>query len=333
MRGLGEVNALVMYVGYLPPGTCVFTTVIYNVPMGSWDEVCIICGISPSADPQGSGPSWLFTHWDGQQGAEFAKIVAEVVSINGGDSIETLAIVSDALLRDIYENNDTIDLLRKVMPGLCDWSGFKRCMAIGQFGDDGEATREGDDENFPDGRQVEVRLVEGFDSASFNKVLKVDDRGEEKAEFAYSWCGAFEGNPNLFTSEGCYHYLHAWIDWSTLPPRKQAFPSDPAPLPFGAELYEIVNSQKMLRSENLAHLPRLNRSADKLFLDESDGELPCIDYDGIIETVRQFQSYFHPARQGSKHLARAIRDGLRGSELLPSIMRDFRCWMFVRPDL
>jgi hypothetical protein len=221
--------------------------------MGSWDEVCIICGISPSADPQGSGPSWLFAQWEGQQSKDLVEIVAEVVSINGDDSIETLAIVSDALLRSIYENSGTIDLLRKVMPGLCDWSGFKRCIAIGQFNDDGEATREGDDEishaNIPDGRQVEVRLVEGFDSASFNKILKVDDQGEEKAEFAYSYCGAFEANPNIFTSEGCYHYLHAWIDWTALPPRKQAFPSDPAPLTFGAELYEIVNSQEMLRGE------------------------------------------------------------------------------------
>jgi hypothetical protein len=40
-----------------------------------------------------------------------------------------------------------------------------------------------------------------------------------------------------------------------------------------------------------------------------------------------------PARRGSEYIAKAIRDGLRKEELLPAIMRDFRCWMFVRPDM
>jgi hypothetical protein len=64
-------------------------------------------------------------------------------------------------------------------------------------------------------------------------------------EFVYSQCR----DSNIFVSEGCYHYLHAWIDWEVLPPRNNAFPSDPAPLPFGPELYEIVNSAEGLRGE------------------------------------------------------------------------------------
>ena len=76
-----------------------------------------------------------------------------------------------------------------------------------------------------------------------------------------------------------------------------------------------------------------DRTADRRFLDNSTAALSCIDYDGIVDTVEQFQSYFSPARRDSQHIAKAIRDGLRGEELLPAIMRDFRCWMFVRPDM
>jgi hypothetical protein len=71
---------------------------------------------------------------------------------------------------------------------------------------------------------------------------------------------------------------------------------------------------------------------DRRLLDET-AALKCIDYDGIIDTVDRFQSYFYPARRGSQHIAKAIREDLRKHELLPAIMRDFRCWMFVRPDM
>ena len=68
-------------------------------------------------------------------------------------------------------------------------------------------------------------------------------------------------------------------------------------------------------------------------LSDKTAALKCIDYDGIIDTVDQFQSYFYPARRGSQHIAKAIRDGIRKDGLLPAIMSDFRCWMFVRPDM
>jgi hypothetical protein len=219
--------------------------------MGSWDEVCIVCGISPSSDPSGSGPCWLLTQW---QKEHVVEITDEIVSINNDDWDVTLAIVSETLALPIYEDHDTIHRLREIIPGLCDWPGFKRCMAIGQFDGDGDANL-ADDEygslRVPDGRQVEVRLVEGYDCAGFNKMLMVVDGDStvEPGEFVYSRCGVFESNPNIFVSEGCYHYLHAWIDWAALPPRNQAFPLDPTSLHFGAELYEIVNSKEDLRGE------------------------------------------------------------------------------------
>jgi hypothetical protein len=222
--------------------------------MGSWDEVCIVCGISPGSDLKTSGPCWLLTKWGGWREKHVPKVSAEVVAVIDADFDETLAIVSEAFSLDFYEDYQAIHRLRDVMPGLGDWSGFKRCMAIGQFDSDGGATQIDDESGsfrVPNGRQVVVRLVEDYSCPNFGTTLKVveGDAKEDWGEFVYSHCSAFEGNPNFFVSEGCYHYLHAWIDWAALPPRKQAFPLDPAPLPFGAELYEIVNSKEDLRGE------------------------------------------------------------------------------------
>ena len=57
-----------------------------------------------------------------------------------------------------------------------------------------------------------------------------------------------------------------------------------------------------------------------------------IDYDGIEDTVEQWQDHFIPGRRGAKHLAKAIVAGLRGAELIPAVLRDCRAWMFMRPD-
>lgn len=110
------------------------------------------------------------------------------------------------------------------MSGLGDWSGFKRCVTIGQFSQDmeGRATYQFEDESgsykVPDGRQVEVRLVDGYDAGNFTRVFMKSEastgRTEEASEYGYSHCSAHDDdvNPNLFVSEGCYHYLYAWID-------------------------------------------------------------------------------------------------------------------------
>jgi hypothetical protein len=224
-----------------------------------WDEVCIVCGLCPSTEMGNPGPSWLLPQLKSWQERYFTEIAAEIVSINfDAEFNETRAIVSEALSLPICGNQEnTILHLRQVMPGLGEWSGFKRCMAIGQFSDDldGAAICRVDESGSlkaPDGRQVEVRLVDGYDVGSFWKVLK-ENQYSVTEESVFSYCSAYMNRgrcqPNLFVSEGCYHYLHAWIDWTALPPRKHAFPSDPAPLPFGAELYEIVNSKEDLRGK------------------------------------------------------------------------------------
>jgi hypothetical protein len=63
------------------------------------------------------------------------------------------------------------------------------------------------------------------------------------------------------------------------------------------------------------------------------GVLPCISYGGIENTCVQYQDEFFEARSGSRWTGRAIADGLRGRDLLPSLMRDFGAWMCMRPDM
>jgi hypothetical protein len=77
-----------------------------------------------------------------------------------------------------------------------------------------------------------------------------------------------------------------------------------------------------------------------------NGTLPAIDYDGIEDSLQRFQhpstseryrakfqEHFLGARRGSRHTGLGIAAGLRGKSLVPSIMKDFRCWMFMRPDV
>ncbi|KIM79020.1 hypothetical protein PILCRDRAFT_10677 [Piloderma croceum F 1598] len=142
----------------------------------------------------------------------------------------------------------------------------------------------------PDGWQVEVRLVDDYDAGSFWKVLK-ENQDEASA------------NPNCLSRKDA---ITTWIDWTALP---HAFLLDPAPLSFGAEFYEIVNSKEDIR-------------------DDITAVLTCT----ASLTTNMKPPYFFSARRGSTHPARAIREGLRIEELLPTIMQDFRCWASVAPS-
>jgi hypothetical protein len=96
--------------------------------------------------------------------------------------------------------------------------------------------------------------------------------------------------------------------------------------------------------------PTLYHANDFTFiLGTSCGTLPAIDYDGIDESCQPFedsslgdhnvgrssysQEYFLGTRRGSRHTGVGISNDLRGKSLVPSVMKDFRCWMFMRPDL
>jgi hypothetical protein len=128
---------------------------IISTAMDGADDICIVCGTCPTT----IGPNWLLPQTEIIH--ESAAIAAEVVSINGDDFDETLGIVSEALPPPNYKDDEMITRLREVMPGLCVWPGFEKCVAIGQFDSMGEATvLHGELNSIPDGRLVEVRLVE-----------------------------------------------------------------------------------------------------------------------------------------------------------------------------
>jgi len=119
-------------------------------------------------------------------------------------------------------------------------------------------------------------------------------------------------SPNFFVLEGRYRYLEAWLDPS-VPPQvpSQTAHGQSESLPPAGEFYEIIHSRKC---------------------DRQHRELPDINYGGIEKTHVQWQDFFMNGRKGFRNISRGIAAGQRSTELIHSIIMDFRCWMFMRPD-
>jgi hypothetical protein len=225
------------------------------------DELCIICGINPSA-----GPLWILSLSDLDQVAH--DIASEIKEgRNAEDYSKIQGIVRDALASSCSADAFRLDYVAKWKPdGMADWFAFRRCVAIGHFdGDLGGAKVLKDAQTgsvtVPSGRGVEVRRVFYYMSDRFDHKLldlEEDEYGElwDMEEEAMSRITVYEGNPNFFTSEGCYHYLQAWLDLNTMPPRARAFPTDDTPLTFGGEFYEVVNSRRAVRGKPSTFLTR-----------------------------------------------------------------------------
>lgn len=312
-------------------------------------QLCIICGISPSA-----GPLWLLFR------DRLDKVTYDITSEitlarDGKEYDEMLNIVREGLSSTFSNNERHLGYIPEWKPaGVVDWFAFRRCVAIGHFdghfdGQFGGATlfQDENDGSFkvPSGRNVEVRVVDSYRSRTGcfeNKLIGLaeDEYGNvvEMQEEVTSHVTAYDGSPNFFTSEGCYHYLQAWLDLDGMPPRTRAFPMESTPITFGGEFYEIVNARHAVRGKVLCFLACM-RDADPDPQDRYMGTLNSIDYDGITATCVPIQpeSYvqdeFYLARKGVKHIARGIRDGLRGKQLIPLILRDCQVWMFMRPDM
>ncbi|PVF98442.1 hypothetical protein CPB86DRAFT_361019 [Serendipita vermifera] len=116
---------------------------------------------------------------------------------------------------------------------------------------------------------------------------------------------------NLLCLRAPYYYLQAWLDRDSLPPREIAFPHEPE-MSFEGELYEIVNSHP----DN-----RLRPS----------GILYGIPLEGIAATLDQWQDYFSGAFR-PKHIIPALNSGLRGNDLIPALLRDFKVWQTCPTD-
>lgn len=216
--------------------------------MGHWDELCLLCGVSPIP------PTAVY---DDPGNAE--------------DLADKLVEYDSSLLDDMKMKKETLtDLLEKALeaeyPDGLDWytrpgwrwDGFMDCVAIGHFRADGDTphhivlTDAGYTRKIPDGMDVETRLVTKAMCGEFGAVIhrKLDKDGNmtETEEEMLSRTGARNylyheldeiSTGNFFLSEGCYHYLQHWLDYSRIPK-----PSHDRQLSFAGELFEIVNSRK-----------------------------------------------------------------------------------------
>ncbi|KAH7910965.1 hypothetical protein BJ138DRAFT_1113617 [Hygrophoropsis aurantiaca] len=261
--------------------------------MGGYDQLCIVCGVSPMG-----GPTQFFLDHESSaidMSEEIAKAIAPSNSTLTYE--ELLEIVHEALL-EAYDHDWFADDLHR-------WPGFRTCIALGFFDDEDGAAELFPDElgkktRFPNGLKVQTRPVCDAGAGGFGAVV-----GEEQN--VYTHCTSWDrNNPNFFVSEGCYHYLQAWIDMRNLPPPNS---SQTPGLSFAGELYEIVNSRKELR-------------------DPSHGLFPCIDYGGLEDSCEQYQDEFPPGPY-FVNIARGIAEGLRGWDLLTDVMLDFNTWKFL----
>lgn len=203
--------------------------------MGTWDELCILCGVAASGGCSVLGSKYGFD--------EDVKRIAN--DIAPGDE-ETRQIIRDMLRATFSDDNPDVG---HPYPWRPEGMGFQRynemlSVAIGHFDEKGECEKRG--KLVRNGRGAEVRRVDGLNGGDFTEVVRVISR-REKLVPALSICSVFGDTPNVALCEPCYHYLDAWLARQDLPSRSCAFPSDPEPMSFGEELYEIVNSQQELR--------------------------------------------------------------------------------------
>lgn len=203
--------------------------------MGSWDELCLLCGVY-------GGPAELLSKYGLD---EVAKTIAAEIRPNDNALV---GIVQEALLASFSEKEHLLSYVPPWLPQGMGNEGYSThtWVAVGCFNEDGEAPLR--DGKIPDGRQAEVRRVRHGDGGEFETLL-VDRDGEEVEEASYTVCSTRreEGLPNVFLCERCYSYLEKWLDQESLPPRSCAFPSETQPLSISGELYEIVNSRKARR--------------------------------------------------------------------------------------
>ncbi|KDQ19418.1 hypothetical protein BOTBODRAFT_439102 [Botryobasidium botryosum FD-172 SS1] len=284
------------------------------------DALCIISGIRP-----GGGPNHLFSRSEEER--VLGGLAEEIAQTSQMEADSVYDILNDAIssLGDSHcSHDDDADQLYEWPHRYENWQFFSNCVAVGHFDGDGGPANvlRHHSSKIPSGRHIEVRRVCEDDGGYFSRVIvDASDPGGEPSFDGFTrvkWrptdCDPVGGNPNVFALEGPFRYLEAWVDRDSLPDRRLAFPNDPEPMSFESEFYEIVNTRAAPRRER-------------------DGTLPCIKYGGIEKTWERTQDFFLPALQGSKHVRRAILEGLRGADLLPALMRDFGCWMCVRPDV
>lgn len=269
----------------------------------AWDEVCVLCGIRPLC-----GPVWLLPYVHEDTAAEAKSIASEISSPADEATIATLhdLLQRKSLLGELPELEGRIRL------------GYSAdCLAIGLFDAYGTyvpCAHHGGSKH-PTGDAVSVRRVHHDGSHIFMDLVTVRDGQRHIENSRPSFCRS-RVNPESFSiwvHLECGAYLEAWLQ-CPLPPRIGRNGQSLAPL---AELYELVNSQ---RDQPV----------------RGEVALACIDYGGTMDSARyddRFQDFAISMRRGSKHTAKALREGSSGDGLLYALLEDCRYWTWIRPDI
>ncbi|KAI0047359.1 hypothetical protein FA95DRAFT_1679141 [Auriscalpium vulgare] len=281
-------------------------------PTKMWDVLCLLCAIR-----HGGGPdALLFAHDIDQT----VRTMSENMSINLPSDEITGALVDALRLAVVHGELAYPERLDWFPDG--EWPGFDRSIAIGHFDEDGPELRRYDQATgvslCRNGKEVQVRLVEVY-SATMSGIFQTlgvdgeeeekgidEDGGEEEEGIDEDDTIAAEA-PNFAVHEGCYRCLQAWLRVSGRPRNG---------LSFAGEFYELVNSGQHQ-------------------IDSHTGLLPGLRYStGMRKTLNQFQDTVLGTMQpGATHTSHALKAGLRGQDLMPAIVEDFKGWRFMRPDI
>jgi hypothetical protein len=225
-----------------------------------------------------------------------------------------------------------------------DWRYYQTAVAIGFFdGPNLELQRQ--EARLVGGKGAEMRVVSGFDRELFSwwDYVVVEDEnsrcylgdGLRLEKQRTDTAPMTECYPNFWILEGCYRYMEHWLSRQGVPERYEVFPYDQLEMSLHEELWDIINSFE--GDDGRCELSSFLFVTRYQYLRpaKTHGLLGFMNY-GLAEKLFDHDDYNHYCDDvriaGSPSLARAIRRGRRGIELLHAIMEDFNCWFTVRPD-
>lgn len=213
--------------------------------MGSWDELCILCGVAASG-----GPLCLFPTRDLEDVAEsIAQDIQDQEILPQLTSKEVEVVVRGCLdyIQTIHSQTRIFEKPAWVPDGTSE--GNRSCLAIGHFDREGNPIIQ--NHKVLDGTGVEVREVCHGSCGSFNDDTKVMYEGELLL-FRHLNCSVTtKDNPNFFLCKHCFYYLMSWIPMHCiLPGTLRVLPPSKQLTVLAGELYEIVNSRKERRRKS-----------------------------------------------------------------------------------
>lgn len=275
--------------------------------MGTWDEVCVLCGAAPGA----FGPPHLCPGYRLDQSAsQLAKEIQtyDLVDLQHDELVAILTKVC-AAHHDLWELTLPLD---EEELNYRDFTQFWRedAFVIGHFGFEGryDVCKHSERELHPTGEGVAIRHVCCDSGGAWFENVVATERGQRIIDNRMTRYNS--GTFNTWVHIPCFKYLEAWLDCPLSPRMGRSA----QPLGLANEMYELVRSRKECIT--------------------SQGHLPCVEYYGSLgafDDRKQWWLYAIGCRDGMYHTAKAIRDGLRGDELVALLLEDSKYWMFAEP--